>query len=37
MDEIAKLHPAAQVAFILACGSVACVFFYGFWKAIRGR
>jgi len=37
MNEIAKLHPVAQVALILAIGAVACVFFYGFWKTMRGQ
>ncbi len=35
MEDISQLHPAAQVAAVLAIGAVACVFIWQFWKSMR--
>lgn len=35
MEEIAKLHPIAQVAAIVAIGAVVCVFIWQAFKTLR--
>jgi len=35
MEELAKLHPVAQVALIIAIAVVVCTFIYQFWKTMR--
>lgn len=35
MEDLAQLHPAAQVALILAVGTFACVAVWQFLKTVR--
>jgi hypothetical protein len=37
MEDLEKLHPVAQVVFIIAVAVVLCLFIYNYLKLLRGK
>ncbi len=37
MEDLEKLHPVAQVVFIIAVAVVLCVVLYNYLKLLRGK